>query len=642
LESILYIILAVIGLSVIIFLHELGHYLMAKWEGMKVETFSIGFGKPIYKWKRKEVQWQIGSLPFGGYVKIAGMDKEGKKEPYEIPGGFYSKKPWARIKVLLAGPFANLLFAFLCFSTIWVCGGREKPFSQVTHIIGWVDPKSELHQKGVGPGDEIIKYNDKPYQGFKDLVYAAVIDGRLTHIEGNRIDYFQEKEIPYDYTLKPYQNPFLGEGLMTIGILSPASYLLYDDFPDGRENPIDPEYPIAKSGIQKGDHIVWVNGELIFSEPQLRRNLNDGKVLITFRREGEVFIGKVPRILIEDLQLTSEMVKELDDWRHEAGLKGKIGSHYFIPYNLTPNMEVEHPIPYVDEESQIHFVHAGNNALQAGDQILAVDGVRVATSYEFLQEIQERKIQIIVERKALPPISSWKKSDLLFIKGTKWDDLLPIIRSIGTAELVQESGDFHLLRPVSPAYRHQFPFPTGKKTRIEEEYQKGIEAIEKIKDPQEKEKALKQFNEYQKGLKLGIFLQDRLVHYNPTPFYLFANIFQDMWRTLVGLIGGYLSPKYLSGPVGIAHVIHASWMVGWKEAFFWLGTISLYLGIFNLFPIPLLDGGHIFFSVIEAIRGKPLKAKTMQKLIFPFVILLILFFLYVTYHDLARIFGRFF
>ena len=85
---------------------------------MKVEAFSIGFGKPIYSWEKDGVKWQIGCLPFGGFVKIAGMQKEGSLEPYEIKDGFYSKSPWQRIKVAFAGPLVNIAFAFAAFTAL--------------------------------------------------------------------------------------------------------------------------------------------------------------------------------------------------------------------------------------------------------------------------------------------------------------------------------------------------------------------------------------------------------------------------------------------------------------------------------------------------------------------------------------------
>ena len=110
-ENVIYILLALLGLSFLIFIHELGHYFVAKKVGMKIEVFSIGFGKALFSWKRNGVKWQVGILPFGGYVKIAGMEKKGNQEPYEIKDGFFGKKPVDRIKVAISGPLVNFIFA---------------------------------------------------------------------------------------------------------------------------------------------------------------------------------------------------------------------------------------------------------------------------------------------------------------------------------------------------------------------------------------------------------------------------------------------------------------------------------------------------------------------------------------------------
>ena len=126
--SLLYIILAILGLGLLVFIHELGHYWVARKKGMKIEAFSIGFGPSIYEWQKDGVQWKLCWLLFGGYVKIAGMQKEGNLEPSEIPEGFYSKGPWARIQVSLAGPLVNIAFAFAALTALWLLGGREKPF----------------------------------------------------------------------------------------------------------------------------------------------------------------------------------------------------------------------------------------------------------------------------------------------------------------------------------------------------------------------------------------------------------------------------------------------------------------------------------------------------------------------------------
>ena len=123
---------------------------------------------------------------------------------------------------------------------------------------------------------------------------------------------------------------------------------------------------------------------------------------------------------------------------------------------------------------------------------------------------------------------------------------------------------------------------------------------------------------------------------------LFGQVVGDTAKTLTSLVTGKLNPKWMSGPIGMVQIIHHGWMVGVKEALFWIAAISLNLGIFNLLPIPILDGGRICFFLYEWMFRRRPSAKAMERLIIPFVVLLIGLFIYVTYQDIIRLFGRFF
>ncbi len=639
----LYIILAILGLSFLVFIHELGHYIVARRNGMRVEVFSIGLGKPIVTWMHKGVKWQLCPLIFGGYVRIAGMEKEGKLEPHEVRNGFYSKRPWARIKVALAGPVVNLVFAVIAFGMIWLMGGRDKPFAQFTHYIGSVDRESEVYQKGLRPGDSISELNGKPYKGFEDLIFASIANGRDLTLKGDHVNYFQESKAPFAYRLTPYDSPSLRKGMKTIGIMSPASYLIYQEMPD-----LFQEGPLSKSGIQNKDRVVWVDGELIFSDQELRQVLNSGRVLIHYVREGEVHMAKVPRLSLGDLRLSPEQKEDFEDWQYEAGLGRRAGHHFFIPYALSSNLIVQGPISYVGEHSHFETVHSTSitsdldQVLEPGDQILSIEGSPVSTVYEFMKRIQTRQVQIIVERDPSREKMLWNQEDEHFLTGTKWSDLLPIISSIGSTSPTEKSGNFHLLSSVTPLKRKDLTYSPVIQEKVEKSIEKQKEQIEKIRDPEEKEQALKAFESTQDQYALGALFEDRTVIYNPGPFTLFGAVFKEIARNLTGLISGYLSPKHFGGPLMIVQLMHHSFGIGVKEALFWLGAISLNLGIFNLLPIPILDGGHICFSLIEWVRKKPLKSSTMRKAIIPFFILLIGFFIYLTYNDLIRIFGRLF
>ena len=246
-EQLSYILLAIIGLSFLIFIHELGHYWLARRQGMKVEAFSIGFGQAVYSWDINGVRWQIGWLPFGGYVRIAGMQREGSREPYEISDGFYSKTPLQRILVSLAGPLVNIIFALIAFLAIWSAGGRDKTFSEFTHRIGWVDPNSALYQEGVRPGDVIQTYDGRPFDGIKNLQIASIVKDDVNRIEGYKVDYLTGKRTNFDYTLKTYEIPSLPKDkLLTIGVMTPARYFIYDK----SANPLIEGSPMFASGIR--------------------------------------------------------------------------------------------------------------------------------------------------------------------------------------------------------------------------------------------------------------------------------------------------------------------------------------------------------------------------------------------------------
>lgn len=647
--SLLYLILAAFGLGLLIFIHELGHYWVARREGMTVEAFSIGFGKPLYVWEHQGVKWQFCWLPFGGYVRIAGMEKKGSLEPYQIPDGFYGKKPWSRIKVALMGPIVNIVFAFLAFSAIWAAGGRLKPFSEYTQLLGAVDPNSGLFQDGVRGGDEIDLLNGKSFHSFNQFLTAVVFEDSNLQIKGQEIDYYTQNKKPFTFTFKfDPKEEGIQRASSVLSTIAPAEYLVYDRLPNGSSNPIPEDSPSKNSGIQYGDRVVWVDGELIFSRNQLISAINEPKALLTIKRGDKVFLTRVPRVQISDLRINNEQKAELNDWQHAAGIQGKFSEVYYIPYSLTTSNVVQAPMTFLNAHSDEQLASDVNPRayaevpLMPGDQILAVDGSKVQYSYELLNHLQMRQIQIIVNREGSYAPISWKEADKVFLGSVDWLGLGEMVNTIGTDQVVKEKGKLVLLNPVVPKQRMSFALPPQVRERYSQEYEALKKEAEKIENPQEKEQVLQSIEENHNRLRLGINLINRQVSYNPNPFVQFGAVIQEVYKTISALVTGYVSPKWMAGPVGIVQVMHHGWMVSFKEALFWMGMISLNLGILNLLPIPVLDGGHICFALWESITKKPIKAKTMEKMILPFVILLITFFIYVTYHDLVRLFGRFF
>lgn len=649
--NILFIFLALLALSFLIFIHEFGHYWMARRVGMRVETFSIGFGKPIISWKRNGVTWQIGWLFFGGYVKIAGQEADENLNPYDIPDGFFGKSPWARIKVAFAGPFMNLLLAIILFTLLWTFGGREKNYSEFTKKIGWVDPQSELYAEGIRPGDEVLAYGDQKFQSSKDhLVQPMTASGSL-NITLNKVDYLNDKKNQEQLDVKVYPHPAsLENGLMTSGIMQPANYLIYGQSSEKNQPTLPKGSPMVGSGIQPGDRIVWVDGEIIFSLQQLNNLINDNKALVTIEREGQVILRRVPRVEIKELRLESAYREELVDWQYEADLNTiKTRDIFTIPYDITNDLVVENTMGFIDKEKGLEafpktLFSEINEPLIPGDRIIAVNGERIQRAYQLIKLLQKRRVNIIVERQVRSsPLVSWTEIDDIFDKDVNWKDLSKISNNLGTNHPTIQAGNLYLLKTVTPKRLIDLQFSEETQAMQAAVLAEQKKMVDEIQDPEKKAYALNLLEHQQNQLVLGIpAIHDRAVTYNPNPIEMFTNIILEIKHTLSALLTGTLNPKWMSGPVGIIHMVHDQSFVSIKESFFWIGMISLNLGILNLLPIPVLDGGTIVFSLFEMITRRRIHPKTMEKLIIPFALLLICFFIFLTYNDMTRLFSSFF
>ncbi len=651
LDQYIYIFLAILGLGFLIFIHELGHYYMAKYVGMKVEAFGIGFGRPIYKWTQGGVEWRLNWLPFGGYVKIAGMEMVKGTDPYSIPGGFFTKPPLDRIKVALAGPVVNLLFAFLMFSMIWLVGGREKNFSEYTRKIGWIDPKSTLYAQGVRPGDEIVSYDGIEYTSNRDHLLAAMTSGGKLDVKGLFVDYKSGEKKEFNFAIKPYPHPdSINDEILTTGVTMPAGQVIY------RPSKLSDEHKeMAKAigenigGIEEGDRIVWADGERIFSHQQLREILNSGKALLTIKRGDDTFLRRVPRVPIYELRLNQEVKNEFADYQYESGLTDqKLSDLDVIPYDLTPNGVVQKRLAFVDQEiaddsfPELPFSER-EEPLQEGDQIIAVDGMPVKYSYQVFYQLQQNKVNVIVLRdpSLTDPIPS-EKADEQFDALVDMERLGRIASSIGTPNETKQSGSYVLLEPIIPQKRIDLMKGTKELDDYQARLAKREEQIEQMDSVELREKNRQLLKEEKEELILGLIgIQDQAVIYRPNPLTMFADVTAEMWNTMSALFTGSLSPKWLSGPVGIVQAVQKSWQVSVMEVVFWMGLISLNLGYLNLLPIPVLDGGYIVLFLFEMVTGKKVKPESLEKVILPFFLLLVALILFITVHDISRIFGLF-
>ncbi|MDP1835238.1 MAG: site-2 protease family protein [Chlamydiales bacterium] len=655
----MYLIVAIAVLGILIFVHELGHYFMARHVGMKVEAFGIGFGKSIYKWVSDGVEWRLNWIPFGGYVKIKGAEDDEAVDPYSIPDGFFGRPPIDRIKVSLAGPLANLLVAFITFTALWAAGGRDKTYSEFSNKIGWVERNSQLFADGIRPGDEVTYYGEHAYTNSKDHVIEALTAEDALRIRGEHEDYMTNTSKPFDVTVEVYPHPHAADrALKTAGIIAPAGYLIYqpDQFRQGKSNvelahALSEGSPLIHSGIEANDRVVWANGELIFSQAQLASLINDPRALATVERDGEQILRRIPRVPVQELRMDAAFREEVGDWQYEAGLQNvKTPKLYLTPYNLTNNATIEGVIPFIDSENHeeafpAHPYSELEEPLKAGDKIVAINGEPIKFAHQLIARLQEPKVILIVLRDVAEEKEKplWTQANKEFFKGVNFEQLQKLTRSIGSSDAKTSEGNLHLLKPITPKPHGEFATTPEVRGLYGNEMREERKRLEAIEDPERRAFALELFDKSEGQLHLGPpYFQDKQVVYNPSPLDLFASVFQEIWRTLQAFATGTLSPKFIAGPIGLVSVIQDNWALGIKEGLYWLGVVSLNLGFLNLLPIPVLDGGSIAFSLFELVTGRKLKIKTLEKMIVPFAILLIVFFLFLTYNDVSRIVTRLF
>ncbi|MCD5405139.1 MAG: RIP metalloprotease RseP [Desulfotomaculum sp.] len=190
----------------LILFHELGHFMMARYVGIKVYEFSVGFGTKVFSFKRGDTLYSLRLIPLGGYVRMAGMDPEEDAGDYDAPYSFNKKSIWQRFWVIVAGPLMNLVLAALLLAIIYMVYGLTVPSSH----IGGVVENSPAALAGLEPGDKILKVNSVPVDNWTELTEE------INKSAGKEIILrFERNGVVYEKTVVPKLNE---DGRYIIGI----------------------------------------------------------------------------------------------------------------------------------------------------------------------------------------------------------------------------------------------------------------------------------------------------------------------------------------------------------------------------------------------------------------------------------------
>ncbi len=238
-------------LGVLIFVHEFGHYAVAKLFGIRVEVFSLGFGPRLFGWRRGGTDYRISAFPVGGYVKLAGETPE--EGGSGAPDEFLSRPRYQRFLVLVMGATLNVLLAIGVWWVLYQAGMEEPAFYQQAAVVGGVEPESPAAQAGLRAGDRILSIDGVEVRAWKQLHTEVTLSPgqqRLLEIErgGERV----QLHIRLSSRTR-YQLGYAG--------IQPAFGVVVRE--------VTPGQPAAAAGLLPGDEILELGGEPVYSSDQV-------------------------------------------------------------------------------------------------------------------------------------------------------------------------------------------------------------------------------------------------------------------------------------------------------------------------------------------------------------------------------------
>lgn len=275
----------ILGLSILVTLHELGHYLAARAFGIRVEKFYLFFdawGFKFFSFKKGETEYGIGWLPLGGYVKISGMideslDKDQLASPPQ-PHEFRSKPAWQRLIVMIAGVAMNVLLGIAIFSFNLINYKKEYlPNSEVKGIYSY----SLGRELGLENGDKIVAIDGKPFERFEDLLSSRIMFGAVLTVE--RSGQTIEVVVPDNFYKR-----FSGQSLNNFIGIGELSYYV-KSVSDGE--------PASLAGVKPGDTLLSINQKPITEFEDIRNSISSNKgkpILLTVKRESGIVNLEVP------------------------------------------------------------------------------------------------------------------------------------------------------------------------------------------------------------------------------------------------------------------------------------------------------------------------------------------------------------
>jgi regulator of sigma E protease len=263
----------IIVLGVLIFVHELGHFLAARRIGVRVLTFSLGFGPKLLRVTRGDTEYCVSAIPLGGYVKMAGESPDDPRSGQ--PDEFLSRTKWERFQVLIMGPVMNVLLALVVMTVVLHQGAEVPAYEGKPPVVGSVTESSTAERAGIRPGDLIVSVGGRPVDTWERFfLQVSARTGQRTELVVQR-DGEQIRVPVVPTSSEEYE---MGE----IGVLP-------EMHPQVRA--VSPGQPADRAGIEVGDVIVALNGAPVTRDNPLVKTINNSagvRLTLTVRRNGSL------------------------------------------------------------------------------------------------------------------------------------------------------------------------------------------------------------------------------------------------------------------------------------------------------------------------------------------------------------------